>query len=159
MSAPLISLSIKNFPQLESLLKNAPKDIKEKVIRKVLIAGATRIAKAAKSLAPKDSHRLEQAIGTKWAREGKWDVSRDMFVKAGTKRKDSAGAYYGAMVEFGHWATGSARKGEAKNGAKPRWIGPKHFALNAFNSCVDQITKEFEQKVTARLEKELAKVA
>lgn len=154
MSAATISVQLKNFPQLEQTFKKLPGEIKEKALRAVFRAGARKIANAAKAAAPVKSGRIKGSIATRWAKEGKWTVSRDAYVKTGGKRADKAGAYYAHMVEFGHWATGRSRK----RGAGATWQGPKPFMRPAFDQNVERIVADFQSKTIAKAEQLLSKV-
>ena len=154
MSAAMVSVQLKNFPQLEQAFKKLPAEIKEKALRAVFRAGASKIAAAARAAAPVRKGRIRGSIATRWAKEGRWTVSRDAYAKTGSKRADRAGAYYAHMVEFGHWATGRSRK----RGKGATWQGPQPFMRPAFDQNVAKIVANFETKTMAKAEQLLSKV-
>jgi hypothetical protein len=86
---------------------------------------------AARSAAPRDTGRLQKAIKIQaWKARGanRGQLAVELRIKPGLSRADPGGAYYGWMVERGHFTR------HPKGGGPPRYVPGKYMITRAYDA-------------------------
>lgn len=191
-----VTIQLQGFAELAAALKTLPDNIARNALRSAVAAGAAevRVAAKANALAMRDTGTLARSIYQKQIRELS-SLQRQTFyvgVRSGRKLKkygksklsvaSEEGAFYGRLVEFGHWSRPAGkhqlrdRGGRAGSGrwvfnrlsqAKDRsttiermaaagqihWIPPHPFLRPAFDAKKGAAIEAMAKKIRARLER------
>lgn len=155
--ASTINTKVLGLRELERALQQLPAKLQKNVLRGAMRAGGRVFVVEARQLVPTDHGDLRRSIRTS-VRIVNGRVTAT--VKAGGK-----GAWYGHLVEFGHWKTHTSfqtKDGRWLSGPKlevPTWIGPQPFMRPSFDSKAPAAIEAIADYLRKRLTKEGVDVA
>ena len=141
----MAAVTIVGAKELQRILKNIPKKVAIKAIKKGSKEGAKIIQRRAKSLAPRKTGQTRKAVKARMMKRSRVRVGAIIIVGAGDYKDDE---YYASFQEYG-W-----RQGSRKLGTGRKQIQGKHFIRNAANQkkraagniCVSTMKRIIEQE-------------
>lgn len=152
-----MDINIKGFKELDEELARLPLKLQKQMLGKVVRAGAAVVQKEAKTLAPKrikewegmkyknPSGTLKRGIIVRRKKKEKGDLlTYEVTLKSG-KKYGASDAWYGRLVEMGHWFSGKVR------GRRLKWVAPKPFMRPAFANSTQKVINAMRDKFSALL--------
>ncbi|WLE60237.1 HK97 gp10 family phage protein [Burkholderia plantarii] len=157
------SAKTSGFAEFAALLESIPRDIGESDLRSVAVAGGTVLRDEAVERAPAGgTGNLKRALYLKFIEERSTPTSKVYYVSIRRGKKPKKGeeptdaAYYGQMVEFGHWYVPPKPKGvrwaaHRKVNIGKKWVPAKPFLRPAYEAkrtaAVDAMRERLKQRL------------
>lgn len=156
--------STKGFAEFAALLRSLPAEVGEGPLRSAAVAGGKVLRDEAATRAPSGkTGDLKRALYLKFIEEQSTSTRKVYYVsiRRGKKKKaDDEGpnnvAYYGHMVEFGHWYVPPKPKGvrwkvhRAAHVGK-KWVPAKPFLRPAFEARRREVIEAMRDRLKERL--------
>lgn len=156
------NVTTSGFTEFAAKLRSISSELGESALRSAAVAGGTLMRDDAIARAPEETGRLKRALYLKFIDEKSSDTSAVYYVgirrgKAAAAQDDDA--YYGRMVEFGHWYIPPKPKGVRWATHRKQWVGKKWVPAYPFmRPAFDTRRLEVIQAMRERLQERLLEV-
>jgi HK97 gp10 family phage protein len=159
-----MGVNTKGFAEFAAKLRALPAEIGEGPLRSAAVAGGTLLRDEAVQRAPEgETGNLKRAIYLKFIEEKSSGTRKVYYVsiRRGIKRTAfKAGAdnvaYYGHMVEFGHWYVpprpkGVTRKAHRAQHVGKKWVPAVPFMRPSFEARRQDVIEAMRERLKERL--------
>jgi HK97 gp10 family phage protein len=145
-----LKIDPKQIDQINRRLREVPKKLGDKAVKKGLREGEKVIQKEAKKNAPRKTGQTKKAIKVKALRKRKDSYAVDLQIGKGDYKGDQ---FYASFQEFG-WHAGKRKLGDNR-----KWIEGKHFMERAYQSKSDQAAEVAVNTIVDGLEQAVREVS
>ncbi|NIF80140.1 hypothetical protein F3J20_22560 [Paraburkholderia sp. Cy-641] len=159
-----MAANTKGFSEFAAMLRGLPAQLGEGPLRSAAVAGGTILRDEAAARAPEgETGNLKRALYLKFIEEKSSDTRKVYYVSIRQGQKPKKGedgpnnaAYYGHMVEFGHWYVPPKPKGvrwkthRAQHIGK-KWVSAKPFLRPSFEARRLDVIEAMRERLKERL--------